>query len=186
MTTATLPPVVRKMRRVMELVGALHHLGYQRLRLTCHVVLGIAPTPIWLGNIVPVTCTRRSHGALLIDGAISPGGARFLPADSPHDLPTFSERRMINTAGWPWRRFVKQTPQECALSWLRLFPDLAEEGRGADKPYADWYATVLAATAPGGVLVAAESWLPVPTRIHVRCGPSPVETVPLPPPGEGD
>jgi hypothetical protein len=186
MTPSAVPVFVQKMRRVIELVGALHQLGYQRLRLTCTIALGIAPAPIWLGNIVPVTCTRRGHGALLIGGHVSPGGARFRPVGSPHDLPTFSARRLLSLGAWPWPGFLEQTLEESARAWLRLFPELGEEGRGPDKPYADWYATVLAATAPGGVLVAAYDWEPVPSHIRVDGGPSPVAEVPLPPPGEGD
>jgi hypothetical protein len=186
MTPTTVSSEVRKIRRVMELVGALHRLDYQCLRLTCTVAWGIAPAPVWLGNIVPVSCTRKSHGALLIDGDVTPRGARFLPHGSPHDLPTFSSRRLRNSPIWPWPRFVEQTVQECALTWLRLFPALAEEGRGADKPYADWYASLLAATAPGGLLVAAEDGEPIPPSLHVRGGYSPVDVFPWPPPGEGD
>jgi hypothetical protein len=186
MTTFSLSLQIRSIRRVMELVGALHQLGYQRLRLTCTISYYVAPGPIWLGNIVPVTCTRRSHGALLITGETSPGGARFLPDRTPHDLPTFSARRMGYSAHWPWPMFVEQAPEEGARHWLGLFPDLGKEGYGADKAYADWYAAMMAATAPSGVLVAMSSGEEVPTSMYVTGGPSSVERFPLPPPGEGN
>lgn len=184
MTPSALPPLVRKMRRVMELVAALHRLGYQRLRLTCQVALGIAPAPIWLGDIVPVTCTRRDHGALLIDADRTPRGNRFLPEGTPHGPPTFSSRRMP-IPDYPWPHFLEQTPEECARTWVSAYPALAEEGHGMDKPYADWFATALTATEPGGILVARYDWGLALDHVRVDYGPSEVDSVPLPPPGEG-
>ena len=101
---------------------------------------------------------------------------------NPNDFPMFTSRR-FSRPDYPWPGFVSQALEECAAQWLELYPALAAEGRGSDPAYTEWYAAMLTATAPTGLLAAAHYWEPPPGYMYVMCGPAGVDRFPLPPPG---
>src|SRR2546421_9237039 len=51
-------------RRWIEMVGALHRLGYGRLRLACSWE-NAGPAPVWFGDAAPGSSFRPDHGAIL-------------------------------------------------------------------------------------------------------------------------
>lgn len=169
-------------RRAMELVGVLHRRGYGRLRLSCHLE-NAGPAPVWFGDIAPVTYFRRDHGAIL---ARHPFPDKVEEAErriTPNDWPMFSERRLARP-DYPWPGYHRQTAEEAAESWLGLYPGLAAEGLRDDPAYTDWYARMLAATAPTGLVMVSRYLEPPPGYMYVSCGPPGVDRFELPPPGE--
>jgi hypothetical protein len=177
-------------RRVMELVAALHCQGYGRLRLACSWE-NAGPAPVWFGDIVPVACIQREHGARLADWRTAPYLRERMPRyledertgiGNANDLPMFTSRR-FGRPGYPWPNFLHQTREQSAEEWLSLYPNLAAEGVGADPEYVAWYARMLEATAPTGVIAATRYWEEPPGYLYVSQGPSGVDRVPLPPPG---
>jgi DNA-binding transcriptional ArsR family regulator len=157
------PPAHMLCRRVLVMVQELHRRGYEQLR----VAPGISPSGLhWRCSIVPVDWVRRDHGALAVGGGVlaacygSGQGARFFDwPDAEHDAP-------VALAG----------------KFLDRFPDIASRGRGSDPEYARWYAGMLRATAPDGLIYAYADWDLPEDHIPVLGCTSEVK-IPLPPPG---
>jgi hypothetical protein len=145
------------------MVLELHRMGYQRLR----IAPGISPSGFyWRCVVVPVTNVRREHGARqqAYDGL----SAGYTSADG--------------TAYFHWQDAGDDSPRELAEKFVVRFPELAAAGRGMDKPYADWYETMMQATAPNGVVYAYASWDLPPDRLPVSGLPT-EPMIPPPPPG---
>ena len=161
----TAPLKGKKTRRVMELLGDLHLLGLERLRLAAFWDDG--PAPFWRGFITPVTNIRRDHGGIIssADGAA-----------------VFSSRH-FSVPNAPWPHMLEQSVRESAETFIELYPEVAGSGRGNDREYVEWYAAMLRATAPTGLVAAYVYWEPPPSHMLVSCGPKDV-TIGLPPPGE--
>jgi|GEM_PF-2271899 hypothetical protein len=167
----------------MELVGALHRAGYGRLRLACSWEHA-GPAPVWFGDVLSVAYFSTVHGAVLVT---NPEAERRsgepTSALMPNALPMFSSRR-CRTPDYPWIGFGAQTPDEAAAEWVRLYPTFADAGRGSDPLYEAWYAAMLVATAPTGLIAVAPFLKPPGPRMYVSCGPPGVSDFERPPPGE--
>lgn len=158
------PPAHMLCRRVLVMVQELHRRGYERLR----AAPGLSPSGLhWRCSVVPAGRVRRDHGALAVDG----GGteARY---DSSHGARFFD-----------WRDAESDSPVALAGKFLERFPGLAAEGAGADPDYARWYAGMLRATAPDGLIYAYADW-DLPEDHIPALGCTADVKVPLPPPGE--
>jgi hypothetical protein len=167
----------------MEVVGALHRAGYGRLRLACSWE-NAGPAPVWFGDVLPVAHFSTEHGAVLVTNPEAERRAdEPTNALMPNALPMFSSRR-CRTPDYPWPGFAAQTPDEAAAEWVRRYPAYADAGRGSDPPYEAWYAAMLAATAPTGLLAAKRCFAPLGPRMIVDCGPPGVTDFERPPPGE--
>jgi hypothetical protein len=152
------------LRRLLLMVRELHLLGYQRLRIAPR----ISPSGMhWRCSVTPVTNIRREHGARLREWD---GAAHYT---SPNRAAYFG-----------WTDAAEDSPRQLAEKFLARFPALVEAGRGADKPYADWYAEMLRATEPNGLPYACADWELPADRLPVG-GTTAADFVPLPPPGEG-
>jgi hypothetical protein len=169
-------------RRIIEMVGVLHRLGYGRLRLACSWE-NAGPAPVWFGAIAAVGYFRRDHGALLARNPLPENNDLARRNRNPNDAPMFTSRR-FSRPDYPWPGFLRATPEQLADKWLGLYPQLAVEGRGEDPDYVTWYARMLELTAPTGLIAAACYWEPLPGYMYVSCGPVGVDRIPLPPPGE--
>jgi DNA-binding transcriptional ArsR family regulator len=160
------PPTHLLCRRVLMMVQDLHRRGYERLR----VAPGLSPSGLhWRCSIVPVGCIRRDHGALTVgeDGSAalyrSGQGAKF----------------------FKWADAADDSPVALAGKLLERFPDLASKGRGSDPGYAHWYAEMLRATAPYGLIYAYADW-DLPDDHIPALGCTAEVKIPLPPPGTAD
>jgi hypothetical protein len=103
----------------------------------------------------------------------------------PNAAPMFSSRRCARPFH-PWPGFMDGPLEETAARWLLLYPDLASEGIGEDAPYVAWYARMLQATSPTGLIAAYCYWESPPGYLYVSCGPEGIDRFELPPPGQAD
>jgi hypothetical protein len=55
-----------------------------------------------------------------------------------------------------------------------------------DGPYVDWYARMLEATSPSGMIAASVYWKSPPGHRYVFDGPEGVDRFALPPPGQAE
>lgn len=141
MTTETNPlePPYSWALRVLEMVGELHRMGYQRLR----IAPGMAATGLdWRCAITHVGNILRSHGAMLLD---------------------FSRETALYSTGskdecFEWADARDDSPRELAGKFLERFPEIARLGRGEDQPYADWYAGMLELARRGACPSAYDDW----------------------------
>jgi hypothetical protein len=163
------------------MVGALHRLGYGRLRLACPVV-NAGPAPVWFGVVAPGSYFRPDHGALLARHPFPERERAAWETGRPNDAPMFSERR-CGRPDHPWPGFQDGSAEAAAGRWVELYPQLAAGGAGEDAAYVAWYARMLRATAPTGLIAASHFWEPLPGHMYVACGPAGVDRFELPPPG---
>jgi hypothetical protein len=151
-------------RRILLMVRALHLRGYERLR----AVPGLSPSGCrWRCGITPASNVCRSHGALEWD------------FDGP--IAQYTSRQDGNCFGWTDAEAY--TPEALAGKFIERFPEIAEEGYGPDPDYAAWYAAMLDATTPGGLIYAYADW-ELPSDRLLAIGVPDHVVIPLPPPGE--
>ncbi len=168
----------------MEMLAALHRAGYGRLRLSAFWA-NAGPAPVWFGDIAPVTLFRADHGGVLTRYPIRKVDPH-LGAEAPNELPMLSSRRCRAWPGdHPWPEYLSATPEVAAARWLELYPELAAEGLGNDPAYVEWYARMLEATAPNGLVAAYTYWDHSPGAMLVSNGPVGVDRFDLPPSGGG-
>ena len=125
--------IIMQCRAVLLLVHELHLRGFQRLR----AIPAMAPSgKYWWCAIAPVSLVSVSHGARLVDGASNdPRIARY----SSRDQNRYFQWADISP---------HTTPSGLARRFVQRFPDIVEEGRGSDWPYAGWYVEMLHLTYP--------------------------------------
>ena len=134
-----------KTRRVIEMVGALHRLGYGRLRLACSWEDG--PAPWWCGTIAPGGCFREDHRAILAQDSAEANRESLRKHVGPTALPMFKNRHFIGLER-PWPGFLDATLDEVANKWMAIYPQVALAGLGLDSDDVAWYKRMLDATAP--------------------------------------
>ena len=172
-------------RRWIELVGELHRLGYERLRLAPSIE-DAGPAPIWFGEIAPVNYFRKDHGAVLAQHPFPLKVQEALRGANPNAYPMFTSR-WCNGPDYPWPGFLNAPITECAEQWISKYAKLAIEGEGADAEYATWYTRMLETTSPTGLITAYYYWVPeLPNYMYVTHGPNGCDRFPLPPPGTVD
>jgi len=146
----------------------LHELqrrGYERFR----VAPGMSPSGLhWRFSVTPVTNIRRSHGAL--------------PCDFSGPQGFYSTGQTAPCFGWT--DAAEDSPEVLAAKFLDRFPELCRSGHGPDRDYALWYAEMLRATEPAGLIYAYADW-DLPEDRLPTFGNSQEEWIPMPPPGEG-
>ena len=124
-------------RRLLLMVAELHKLGYESLRVAPY----LSPSGCaWRCCIVPANLTRRDHGARLVDDVIYEALPRYSSADGD--------------GYFGWGNMKPKTPLILARRFIVEFPKFAEQGKHPDPAYVAWYANMLAATAPHGVIYA--------------------------------
>lgn len=102
------------------MVGELHRLGYQRLRIGP----GRSPSGVfWRCAITHVANIQRDNGVVVIDEG----------CDTVH----YSSGTGVGYFGW--EDSASDTPEELAKKFVERFPVLARLGRGDDEDYAAWY-----------------------------------------------
>jgi hypothetical protein len=128
---------VTNARRLLLMVAQLHKLGYEGLRATPFM----SPSGCyWRCCIVPACMTDPAHGARLADNVVY------------ETLPRYSSGDEDNYFGWANMR--PKTPLILANRFILVFPKFARQGKHPDPAYARWFADMLEATAPNGVIYA--------------------------------
>jgi hypothetical protein len=159
----------RRAQRVLSMVGELHKLGYQRLRISP----GMAPSGMdWRCLITPVDNVLRTHGALVAsheEGVV----ARYSSA--------------MSNRYFDWPDAAAASARELAALFLDRFPLIVRASVGEDWAYAGWYVQMLGVAENGHFPMAFNDWsdlskAPVlPTISFSGAEGSP--ELPLPPPG---
>jgi len=117
-------PVLGPALRVLQMVGELHALGRQRIR----IMPGMSSSGMyWRCAVTHVGNILRSHGAM----------ALHFDRESAH----YTTGQGDEFFGWTDAR--DDSPRELADKFLARFPEIARMGQGVDQPYADWYAQML-------------------------------------------
>jgi len=160
--------IIQNGRRVLRMVAELHWRGYQRIR----IVPMVAPSgAAWRCHITSPNNISPTNGALWLD-----------IRDKDPSYSTGDERCYFG-----WYDVAHLTVSKLANVFIERFPELAEEGRGRDWPYAGWYVDMLHITYPDVPPYAVwEDSIyrnPLPC-ISMEGGRQGVE-VPAPPPGFG-
>lgn len=168
-------------RRWIEMIGVLHRLGYGRLRLACSWE-NAGPAPVWFGVVAPGSYFRRDNGAILARHPFPEKVRGAWEAIMPNDAPMFSSRR-CGRPDYPCPGYLQGTSEAAAERWVELYPGLATAGVGDDASYVAWYARMLDATAPFGLIAAYNFWEPTPGYVYVSGGPKGLDRFELPPPG---
>ena len=111
-------------RRVMQMVGELHRMGYERLR----IVPGMAPSGMyWRCGVTHVGNILKSDGAMAVD--------------FDRDMADYTTGSVDLFFGWGDAK--DDTPVQLAEKFLERKPEIAELGIGEDPEYAAWYREML-------------------------------------------
>jgi hypothetical protein len=164
-----IPYSIEGCRHLLVAVGEMHALGFQLVRVVPH----LADSPgggRWWCWLVPATMTSTGHGATF---------AELPPPRKDGPFPWFPYDARWQSVPFP------APPDETAAQVLELYPQLAAQARGADEPYARWYAEMLQQTEPKGLIIGshyADGIQPPPADVlRVVAGPGASQTVPPPP-----
>lgn len=143
-----LESIVRRGLRVLRMVGELHALGYQRVR----IMPGWAPSGMyWRCSVTSAQRIAANHGAYMAEHQ------RW----EPPEVATYSTGQ--DNEYWGWADARNATASRLAQLFLERFPQICEEGRGQDWAYAGWYLHMLSAARTGALPVAyKESFSPGP------------------------
>jgi len=114
-------------RRIMEMVGELHHVGYGGLYLDC----GISPSGFNWRFAIGSAANGRWPNRELSEVTGSIGDER-----DPH-IPWCGAADLVR----------------CTEKFRATYPDLLQAAQVPNQPYVDWYRMMLAKTAPDGVLM---------------------------------
>lgn len=149
-------------RKILRMVQELHVLGYQKLR----IAPGIAPSGMhWRCSITPCSNTLRSNGAMMKEWDLS---AHYTSGQGSQYF------------GWTDRTHSR--PIDLAHTFIQRFPQIAQDGFGADWDYAGWYVWMMHLTYPDSSPYAY-AYGEIPIDSLPTIGPKSAQ-IPLPPPGE--
>ena len=106
-------------RRVMQMVGELHKLGYEGLR----IVPGMAPSGMhWRCGVTHVGNIRADDGALNVD-----------------DRQVVQYTSAAEDRFFDWEDAEGDGPVELARKFLAREPEMAAQGKVKDPEYVEWY-----------------------------------------------
>ena len=153
--------------RVLEMVGELHKLGYQRLR----IAPGMSATGLdWRCAVTHVGNILRYHGAMFLD----------------FDRETAHYATGQRDECFEWADAQNDSPRELAEKFLARFPEIARLGRGDDQPYADWYEGMLQLAERGAFPSAYQDFWGEPDPNHLSNVGYFEARIPMPPRGEAE
>ncbi len=156
-------------RQAVLVVSELHAIGLERMRIIPSVA---HPHAVWHCWIAPRAYVSSSHGARWGACADAIGN---LSKTFPHHH------------GLYWSLFALSPPQRTSLSEAAKmivsgFPEVCEQGRGADAPYVQWYRSMLASTQPDGLIFAYAEDENLDSQVAVAGYPH--LKISMPPPGD--
>jgi hypothetical protein len=114
---------IRRTQRVIRMVGELHHMGYQRLR-----VMPFEHPLAFRVAIAPAELFSTQNGACIVDLS-SPLVIQYSSA---------SENMYFD-----WQDAGQANARELALKFIERFPRIAAAGTGRDWDYAGWLVELL-------------------------------------------
>lgn len=117
---------IRRALRVLRMVHELHKAGYQRVRI-CPGMSGSGLH--WRCGVTVATNIFRNNGALWVNWDLPDLTAKYTSAD---------ENRYFG-----WKDAADDTARQMAGKFVERFPQLVQEGAGADWCYAGWYVEML-------------------------------------------
>lgn len=124
-------------RRILEMVSALHAIGYERLRIQ----VGLAPSGLyWRCGIYPAPAEAIDDNA----------------RDSVRNVPWYSTGQ--ERAPYDWIDAANDTPSELAAKFIERFPDVVCLGLGSDPDYVHWFREMMALTIPNGLPYASADY----------------------------
>lgn len=147
-------------RRLLHMVGELHAMGYECLR----IAPSVAPSGLfWRLSICAADNTLPEHGAEIHD------------FDRAAHYSSGGERRYFD-----WTDAADDAPRQLAEKFVARFPILAEQGKGSDPDYVRWYLDMLRMTEPDGLMYAYADWDSPKDHLGIFYGSKDVK-IPLPP-----
>lgn len=147
---------IRRGARVIRMVGELHRMGYQRLRIFPYLY------PLaWRVGIGPADWFSPRNGALIEEGTRHP--------------PTYSSASQNEYFGWTDAR--TDDARQLANKFVERFPDIAAAGVGRDWAYVGWLVELLHELERQPQRLPAVQW---------EYGPDPLTLTELPMPEFGD
>ena len=123
----------RRSVRLLAMIGELHKLGFQQLRVFTYMTSG----GNWRCEIT------------IADEVPTGGGSMFI---NSHPFKAVYSSAMGNKY-FGWTDTQNDSARELAAKFVTRFPDLVERGRGHDWPYAGWFQYMLG--------IAERGYLPV-------------------------
>lgn len=116
-------PWIRQSQRVIRMVGELHRMGFQKLRIMPYEY------PLaYRVSVGPVSIFSKKNGANIVD-----------PIDG-----TFAGYSSASgSAYFDWPDATRDNARELAEKFIARFPAVAEQGGGRDWRYAGWLAELL-------------------------------------------
>lgn len=141
---------VRRSQRVIRMVGELHRMGYQRLR-----IMPYKHPMAWRLAVAPHEYFSEKNGA-------------FIPHNMWGDIP-------ITGAGslyFGWEDAKTDDARDLAEKFVSRFPDMAKQGWGRDWAYAGWLAELI------GFLEGGD-WLPVTYWEYMKGDPAELQFLPI-------
>lgn len=166
-------------RRLLLMLRELHQMGYERLRCVtglspsgCHWRLQITPA---IGVSLPGEdvdfMARHNRGVAVGDWLV------YARRDCVSYSTGSSAEHLDQCFGWT--DAVDDTPCRLAGKFIDRFPTVVAAGKGSDPEYADWYANMIEATGPEGLIYMYADWempsdhIPVLKMKGVRVPPPP-------------
>lgn len=163
-------------RRVLEMVGELHRMGYEQLRACCYLyALGT-----WRCAVVPAAWTFREHGGMF-RCPHREDGSPFSHAGLNHTTYTSATEQ-----GQPFDSYFVPdvefaSPRQMAEAFVVHRPLVSYTGRGPDPEYVRWFRGAMDTLRPIGVYYAFAEGQEAGDRLYTAH--TDVEALPLPPPG---
>ena len=140
----TNPPTYNRDFRLLEIVGELHRMGYEQLRVSA----GVGPTGAWRCWIGP---------------------ARNFIGQDHAGLPT----QLLSGYGYSRDAWIDQhdlTLRELAQTFIDKNPITVEESRGPDPDYVAWYVEMLKLASPSSVPFMFDDWENFDKVLLSNCG----------------
>jgi hypothetical protein len=145
-------PHIRRAVRVLAMVGELHKLGYQRLRVMPAMSSSGVHWRCWIG---PANFFYRNHGAIL-----APKFQMSLDNELQTKTPIAAYTTADENQYFGWQDAKTDNARSLADKFIRRFCALADSGKGWDYRYAGWYEHLLG--------LAEAGWLPVVLRDYSK------------------
>lgn len=155
----------RTYRKVMQMIGALHEMGFQRLRM----YPTMAPSGVyWRCPVGPSSVARPEHGAIMLD--------QFYDSSLVALYSSGSSAEYFGIAG------ERLSPRALGKEFVRRHPAIASASSGSDWAYAGWFQEMLRLTRPRLFPFALADWELPPDHLPTTCvGVQKEVQVPLPP-----
>lgn len=169
-------------RRVVLMVGMLHDLGFERVRICPQLSNSGVHWQCWL---TASTNVLQSHGAE-ISPLIAMEAMQTLRNEDTENLPAAFYGSPHDFRYFGWDDAMDDTPSELAAKFAERFPRIISEGMGKDSAYANWYREMIDASTPNGLPSICTSAADIAERLPdelALLGESESGNVYLPPPG---